>query len=82
MKLANIERLVYLVRVNCTDTLENDNGTLDFGGLAGHEIISFSDTEIVFDNGMKFTPEELKAEAMRQHKEHFDALHKFLEKNR
>ena len=80
MKLEKIENLVYLVRVNCTDTIENLDGTLDFGGLASHEIVSFSDTEIVFDNGLKFTPEELEAEAMRQNKEHFDSLAKFLNK--
>lgn len=78
MTLENIEKLVYLVRVNCTDTIENLDGTLDFGGLSSHEIVSFSDTEIVFDNGLKFTPEELETEAMRQHEEHFKALYTYL----
>lgn len=78
MTLGQIEKLVYIVRVNCFDTIENPDGTFDFGGLQSHEIVSFSDTEIVFDNGLKFTPEELEAEAMRQHKEHFDALEDYL----
>ena len=62
MKLEDIESLMYLVRINCTDTITNADGTLDFGGLASHEIIAFTGSAFIFDNGMKFTAEELEAE--------------------
>lgn len=80
MKLEDIESLMYLVRINCTDTITNADGTLDFGGLASHEIIAFTGSAFIFDNGMKFTAEELEAEAMRQHEEHFLALRNYVRK--